>query len=35
MTMTALITMIIVLGGIWGGFAYALYRAMQIEKNKA
>ncbi len=34
MTWTAVITMIVVLGGIWGGFAYALYRALQLEKDK-
>ncbi len=35
MSLEAIVTMILVLGLIWGGFAFALSRAVKREKEKA
>lgn len=34
MSTAAIITMIICLGGIMGGFVYFLFRAIKLEKGK-
>lgn len=31
MEMGGVVTMVVVLGGIWGGFAYFLYRTLQQD----
>ncbi len=34
MTTGALVFMILILGGVWGGFAFSLYWALRKEKKK-
>lgn len=33
MTLESILTMVIILGGVWGGFAFLLVRAIRSEKK--